>query len=557
MLSVLREAISKRREKIKYMKRDAKKDIKISRTEKETQENEKRFIAVAESTADLIWEGDIRHDCLTWFGDIDACLGYAPGEFPRTVTGHMESVHPLDLKQFLATVEESINTGKDFYSVYRMRCRNGTYRSWEERGKAVGFEKGKAVKWVGAITDITDHKHTEEKLIRAEEKFKKISLEFNTLLDAIPDELILLTPDMNILWANKVFASKFNKKVSELYGTKCYKLCCNLASPCKNCPVIKCFRSGKEEVTQVMNTEGNILDKRAFPVLDESGEVKNVIEVARDITAKIRMEEEAQLLQSQLVHTNKMTSLGTLVSGVAHEINNPNSFILHNARTLNKIWLEAVEVLSRYCQEKGDFKLAGISFHELKTLVPEILSGVNEGAVRIKNIVENLRNFSRPEITNPAEEVNVNKVIMASRAILNNHIKQYTNRFYIKCADNIPFVSGSSQKIEQVLINIIMNALQSLPDNTHGVSVTTSHDKRSNNIVIKVMDKGTGIPENILERITEPFFTTRLESGGTGLGLSISYAIVKEHGGSLLFKSKEGTGTTVIIRFPAIKGSER
>ncbi len=300
-----------------------------------------------------------------------------------------------------------------------------------------------------------------------------------------------------------------------------------------------------------MDTDGKILDKRAFPVPDESGKVKNVIEVARDITAKVRMEEEARRIQSQLIHANKMTSLGTLVSGVAHEISNPNSFILHNTRSLTKIWKDVAEILAPYYSSKEGVKLGSISFSELKTLVPDLLNGINEGSVRINNIVENLSDFVRPQKTCMDEMVNVNTVVMTSRSILDNHIKKFTNNFHVKCADNIPPVRGSSQKIEQVVINIIMNALQALPDKESGIRISTSHDERTNNVVIKVQDEGTGMPYDILDRITEPFFTTKLDSGGTGLGLSISYALVKEHKGTLSFKSKKGKGTTVYIKFPA------
>lgn len=414
--------------------------------------------------------------------------------------------------------------------------------------KRVEKLRAEIIKYKKTKTDLLE---SERRFRASEEKFKRLSQEFNTLLNAIPDDLILVSRDMKILWANTAFASKVKKKVPEINGLHCYKLCCNLSSPCKNCPVIRCFRSGKEETSQVMDTDGKILDKRAFPVPDESGKVKNVIEVARDITAKVRMEEEARRIQSQLIHANKMTSLGTLVSGVAHEISNPNSFILHNTRSLTKIWKDVAEILAPYYSSKEGVKLGSISFSELKTLVPDLLNGINEGSVRINNIVENLSDFVRPQKTCMDEMVNVNTVVMTSRSILDNHIKKFTNNFHVKCADNIPPVRGSSQKIEQVVINIIMNALQALPDKESGIRISTSHDERTNNVVIKVQDEGTGMPYDILDRITEPFFTTKLDSGGTGLGLSISYALVKEHKGTLSFKSKKGKGTTVYIKFPA------
>lgn len=527
---------------------------KRKRSEQILEDKEKRFRAVAMSTSDLIWEGDVRSNMLTWFGDIDSMLGYEVGEFPHTISGHMESVHPNDREILSRSVEEALETGSDFNASYRIRRKDGKYLYWNERGKAIDFEQGKAVKWVGSITNITEQKKAERKLLAGKNRFKKLSEEFNALLNSIPDDLILLNAQMKIQWANRAFANKFNKNASELYGKNCYRLCCNISTICRNCPVTKSFRSGREETTQVMDSEGRVLDKRAFPILDASGKVINVIELAKDISAKIRMEEEAKLVQSKLIHANKMTSLGTLVSGVAHEINNPNSFILHNAGTLSKIWEDLLRLVAEDYNEKAELiKFANIPFSELQTLVPELLEGIKAGSSRIKNIVSNLKDFSRPEEGLMNEAVNVNTIVMTSRSILENHIKKCTDHFKVECGRNIPLIHGSAQKIEQVVINIVLNALQALTDRENAVIISTVHNRASKQVIITVKDEGTGIPENIIERVTEPFFTTRFDAGGTGLGLSISYGIVKEHRGLLEFKSNKGNGTTVSIKFPAIE----
>jgi PAS domain S-box-containing protein len=513
--------------------------------------SEKRFHAAATSTADLIWERDTRSGSLNWFGDIDTILGYEAGEFPRTIKGFEESVHPGDLNNFNKAVQKSLKSGRKLSVEYRMKCKESMYRYWHETGKAIEFENNKPVKWVGSVTDITGRKIAEENLIANEEKYKKLSLEFHTLLDAIPDKLILLSPDLKVLWSNTAFDSHAGKKASACQGKHCYKLCCNISSPCNNCPVIKCFQSGNEEATQVTDTEGRILDKRAFPIFEDSGKVSKVIEVSRDITAKIRMEEEAKLVQSRLIHANKMTSLGALVSGVAHEINNPNSYIMSNTQVFSKIWKDAVEILKENCHDKRDVLIGGVPFPRLLELAPKMLNGINDGSVRIRNIVDSLRNFSQPKRTDMDGKVYVNKVIMSSRSILDHNIKQFTHNFHVNCNDNIPPARGNTQQIEQVIINLIMNALHSLPDMTSGIWLTTSHNEKSNTIEIKVRDRGVGMSDDVLQQVTEPFFTTRADTGGTGLGLSISYAIIKDHEGSLSFKSEKGKGTTVTITLPA------
>lgn len=517
--------------------------------EKALRENEKRFRAIAETSTDLIWEGDVRHNSLVWHGDIDRYLGYKQGEFPRTVSGHSESIHPEDRESLLKLIGTALKTGKDFYAVYRIRCKDGSCRYWDERGKAVGFEDGKAVKWVGSVTDITDKMKAEEQLRKGKEMYKKLSQEFNTLLDAIPDNLILLSPDLRIVWLNKAAASGFGRDASELTAKYCYKLCCSIFAPCENCPALKSFQSGEEEDVQITTAQGRVWDIRAFPVKDRSG-VKNVIEVARDITARVRMEQEAKMMQTRLIHANKMTSLGTLVSGVVHEINNPNSYILSNAQLFADIWKDVVKILSKHYRGKQDFQLGGLWFSKLRKTTPEMLQGIIDGSIRINNIINTLKNFARQDGTGMDGKVDIRKTIKNSRAILSRQIEKFTKKFHVTIENKLPPVKGNSQQIEQVIVNLIMNSLHALPDKNCGVRISASVSKKSEFVLISVKDEGVGMTKDVIGRATEPFFTTRLDRGGTGLGLSISYSIIKEHGGVLEFESEPGKGTTVSVQLP-------
>ena len=129
-------------------------------------EDQRRFRAIAECTTDLFWEGDVREDALHWFGDIDGLLAYEKGEFPRTIKGHMESIHPADQGRLSKAIAKALDTEDDFHAEYRIRRKDGSYSHWNESGKAIGFDKGKPVTWVGAISDITVQKRIEEKLKR-------------------------------------------------------------------------------------------------------------------------------------------------------------------------------------------------------------------------------------------------------------------------------------------------------------------------------------------------------------------------------------------------------
>ncbi len=276
----------------------------------------------------------------------------------------------------------------------------------------------------------------------------------------------------------------------------------------------------------------------------------------RDIREKIETAEKEKRIQTKLIQTNKMTSLGTLASGIAHEINNPNNFIMTNSQMFADIWADAVMILQDHYDEHGDFNLGGLSFSESKEMVPGLLNGITEGARRISNIIKTLKEFSRPVDNRLQEKIDINKAIDFSISILESQVKKYTNSLTFAPGQNIPPVLGNPQQIEQVLINLIQNALQALPDKTCGVTVSSSFDEGSSIILVKIIDEGIGIKKEVVDRITEPFFTTKKKTGGTGLGLYISYSIIKKHGGILDIHSQPGKGTEVIIRLPTL-GKEK
>ncbi|WP_298270080.1 ATP-binding protein [Geobacter sp.] len=271
----------------------------------------------------------------------------------------------------------------------------------------------------------------------------------------------------------------------------------------------------------------------------------------RDITERVRMEEEMKSSQARLIHANKMASLGVLVSGIAHEINNPNSYVSVNAMLLRDVWRDASPLLAEYAEEHGDFPLGGLLFSEMSATAPKLFTGIVEGARRISAIVSNLKDFAREDHGGLLREVDLNRVTGDAVTILGHHIQKLTNRFVTDYAEGVPPVRGNQQQIEQVIINLVMNALQALPDRNCGVTITTSCDAGRHQVLLTVQDEGEGMSRRVMERITDPFFSTRLDQGGTGLGLSISASIVKEHGGTLEFESLPDRGTTVTVRLPA------
>ena len=280
-------------------------------------------------------------------------------------------------------------------------------------------------------------------------------------------------------------------------------------------------------------------------------------QLRQEIKDRKRAEEEAKLHQEQLFQASKMAALGTLVSGVAHEINNPISFVMLNAPILQKVWQGVKPVLDHHYEAKGEFHAANMSYEELRDRIPLLLSGITEGAKRVKTIVTDLKEFSRqspPELT---DEVDINDATRAAIGLMSNLIKKSTKHFSADYASNMPLINGNTQRIEQVIINLIVNACQSLPNDHSAVCVSTAYDNRSDNVIIEVRDQGRGMSSEVLERVTDPFFTTKRHSSGTGLGLAISDRIISEHCGSIVFDSIQGEGTRVTVSFPASSNSKQ
>ncbi len=276
--------------------------------------------------------------------------------------------------------------------------------------------------------------------------------------------------------------------------------------------------------------------------------------LAREVAERKRAMEELRLNQARLVQADKMAALGVLVSGVAHEINNPNGYILLNMPVLKDVYLDGAEMFEQRYREHGDFMLGGLRYSTMREELPGMLDEMLEGARRIKRIVEDLKDFARQDDAPRLEPLDLNAVASAALRLIDNSLRKATRRLEVAYAERLPRVRGNAQRIEQVMVNLMLNACQALPDPGRGIRVFTNCESVRDGVLFVVEDEGVGIPPGDLSRLTDPFFTTKRERGGTGLGLSVSAGIVKEHGGSLEFRSAPGAGTTAILSLPAIPG---
>jgi signal transduction histidine kinase len=257
---------------------------------------------------------------------------------------------------------------------------------------------------------------------------------------------------------------------------------------------------------------------------------------------------ELRRKETQLIQANKMTALGVLFSGVAHEINNPNQVVLANSGVIADAWADVTDVLDG-SDDTAPNTLAGLPYREMRETVPRLIRDAEESARRIDAIVGDLKNFVRP--TGLATECfQLNEVVERGLRLLAYFIRKRTDAFRVQLANPLPLLRGNPQQVEQVAVNLVMNALESLPSRRAGVTVTTSQDLKAREVVLAVRDEGVGMPREHVARLGEAFFTTKGATGGTGLGIAIASSLVKLNHGHLSFISQSGRGTCATLRLP-------
>jgi len=271
-----------------------------------------------------------------------------------------------------------------------------------------------------------------------------------------------------------------------------------------------------------------------------------------DHTEQLRLQHNWNRSMQQLIQSEKMTFLGTMVSGFAHDINNPNQLISVNLPLIDKIWADLRPVIELHHKNQPRTRIGGLSVPLLLERMPEILEDMRSGSDRIAAFVHGLVDFAKDEQLAARQNVNINHTGENVLRLLKHKIRNSTDHFTKSLAASIQAVSGNPQQLEQVVLNLLTNALESLPSRDRAVSVTTEFHPEAGTVKLIVRDQGVGMPPETKRRAFEAFYTTKQESGGTGLGLAIVALFVKEHGGTVIFESELGQGTTAVLSLPVV-----
>ena len=425
------------------------------------------------------------------------------------------------------------------------RCRDGSLVTVDVSVSRILLEG--QLKQLIVMRNVSDRKRMEQALRASEDHFRQI-------FEQSDDAIFFFKPGSGtVIDINATAEKLFGHTKAELQGTGLERI----ASPAELARLVQAISTISTDKGAFLEKVGCIHRDGSEIIVSMRGKVMTLHQVTiiyctfRDVTERLHVEQEAREIQAKLIQVNKMAALGLMVSGVAHEINNPNNFIMANAQLLKRSWSDSLAILREYYRENGEFFIGGVPFSELDARSPGLFDGMLEGSGRIIAIIDNLKKFARNDLSLDASLLDVNQVASSAVAILNFELTKFTDHFHVELAENIPLVRGSSQQLGQIIINLLMNACQSLPDRERSIWLTTGMNAAADLVVLSVRDEGQGMSPEKSKLIMEPFFTTKLDSGGTGLGLSICRSIARDHSWSLDFTSEPDKGSTFTVSMPA------
>jgi len=367
--------------------------------------------------------------------------------------------------------------------------------------------------------DITRRKFLELELKEEKEKLDNIVSEIGA-------DLLVVNRDYKICWANKRLIENHTLGKNIINRT-CFDAYCRLKSVPNDCPSIKVFKTGKINQTEYIIHRQHkkiFFNVTSSPIFDKEGKVVQVLELFQDITARKLDEEKQKKLQLQLVHSDRLISIGRVAAGVAHEINTPLAILSG--------------IIQGFLERNNTFTRETVK--EFRTM--------QKVTKRIEKTVDSLLDLSHSEGNEHPKPININELIKNTVSLIIEQFTAKNKNITLKLSSRLPQIKGFTEQLQQVFMNLLINA-DDATSTGDTISIATAQ-KDKNTISISFKDTGTGIHRNCLSKIFDPFFTTKEVGKGTGLGLSITHGIIERHHGTIHVKSKIGRGTTFDINLP-------
>jgi PAS domain S-box-containing protein len=395
--------------------------------------------------------------------------------------------------------------------------------------------------------EVLERRKFERSLQESEENLRRNNELLQKILDGITDPLVMLDGEGLVKMTNKAALEYYGALPGhDILGKRCYEGLRRRETACPGCEYP--FPSLRSQTVSYerkgLGDSRRIENVTLYPVLDESGQRDSVIVKISDVT-------KAKVLERQLLQNEKLASLGLLTSGIAHEINNPNSFVAFNIPILRKYLEELLKIVDRYAAVHPEYELFNMSYPELREDIFALLTNMEHGAQRISRIVGVLKGFVRRKDSGEIHDINLKELIGKVVTLCRPEMKRRVKTFEVLIPEDLPPLVTDPEALEQILLNLLINASQACDKQDSQVTLKVEHGRgHGDDFVIEVTDNGSGIDESLRDRIFDPFFTTKPSTMGTGLGLYICHDRVQALGGDLEVESTVGQGSTFRIVIP-------
>lgn len=380
-----------------------------------------------------------------------------------------------------------------------------------------------------------------------EHDFSKCQKLLQSLFDAFSEPLLMMDDNMQMIFVNQAAETIAGPQTATVSGTSCHALLCGSCTSCSECPVSRLSKTKQRQSFERERGHHPVFMERVelFPLsIHHNGFEGTMIRIT-DLTQHTQLERH-------LIHYEKMSALGLLVSGIIHEINNPNSFITFNLPILRNYIGKMILELDAAIDPEHPGDWFGMNYGSFRDELFCLLDNLSHGAEHIGKIANNLKDVTHPRFeSHEPKRADLRDVISKAVTLCRYEVSKHAKVFEVEAPEKSAWLQTAPEVLEQVLINLLINAAQAADKSDAWIKlIARIPDNPDEMAVIEISDNGSGIQPSYLSRIFDPFFTTKAPGVGTGLGLSVSLNLVRQTGGRIEVRSAPGQGTTFSISLP-------